>query len=79
MIGKEIITSVETRNAVVALLGFIGIHYVLDFDYPQNHEVGLSIFHSFFFFFFQNTHIPGDFLRPFNSVLDEYNTYKSSG
>ena len=60
----------------MALLGKIGTYYTLDFDYPQNHEVGLTILR---YLFFQGTCIPEDILHPFNSVLDEYNTYKSLG
>ena len=64
----------ERRNAAVALLGFIGTYYILDFDYPQNHEVGLTIL----YLFFQDTRIPGHILHPLKSAPDKYNTYKST-
>ena len=67
MVGKKII-SVERLNAVVALM---------DFDYPQNHEIALTTL--YYRFSFQDTRIPRDILHPFNSVLDEYNAYTSSG
>ena len=42
-------TSVGRHNTVAALLSYIGTYYILDFEYSQNDEVGLTILHYLFF------------------------------
>ena len=40
-VGWEKITaSVRRHNTVAALLSYIGTYYILDFEYPQNQELG---------------------------------------
>ena len=45
VVGKIIVSSLERRNVQEALLGLIGLFYLLHVDYPAKHELGLTMLH----------------------------------
>ena len=71
-LGKN--NDLRRKIYTVVVLLIIGTYCVLDFQYPQNHEVGLTIIH---YLSFENNCT--EILKPFNNTLEEYNKYKLSG
>ena len=60
----------RNQNPVTPLLAHIGMYYLLDCDYPQHYEVGLTALH---FIFYESRRIPVDFLLHFNKIVKQYN------
>ena len=52
----------------MALLAHIGLYYLLDYDYPLQYEVGLTIPH---YIFYEDSSIPVDILAHFNKSLEQ--------
>ena len=69
-VGWEKITaSVRRHNTVAALLSYTGTYYILDFEYPQNQELG-----------FFPRYLYWDILHSFNNILvEKYNKCNLSG
>ena len=41
--GKRIVSSInKVEQPLYALLTFLGLYYLLDFNYPQQYEAGLT-------------------------------------
>ena len=59
----------------MALLAYIGLYYLSDYDYPLQYEVGLTIPH---YIFYEDSSIPVDILAHFNKSLEQFNKYKFS-
>ena len=69
LIGSTIFSSInEMEQQVDGVLGFWGLCYLLDFDYPHQYKTGLK---------FGNRSIPGDMLDSFNIVFHHYNIFKT--
>ena len=66
--GKET-ASVERPTAAVALLGYIGTYYILNFECPQNNEVVLTILLTYLSV--SDTCIPRDIAQPLNKIFGE--------
>ena len=58
-----------------AVVAYMGIFYIIDFDYPPVHELGLT---SLQYICFANKEIPGDLLTTFNSALTEHMKHKDA-
>ena len=76
MVTTSVVTKIKRKeNPVTVLLAYIGMHYLLDCDYPQHSEVGLILLH---FLFYKDRHIPVDILGHFNKIVEQYNKFKAS-
>ena len=70
-LGKKITASVERPTAAVALLGYIGTYYILNFECPQNNEVVLTIHHYLSYLSVSDTCIPRDIAQPLSKIFGE--------
>ena len=58
-----------------AVVAYLATFYLLDFDYPRHHEMGLNVLQ---YYLFQDTNVPNDIAASFNAHLDAYKQFKSS-
>ena len=71
VVGKAIMTTVE--NMMEGILAYIGVFYLMDFDYPSMFEIGLTTLH---YLFFNDQNIPADILPTFTAAMNDYKLYK---
>jgi hypothetical protein len=58
-----------------AVLTLVGFFYLMDFDYPKTHEIGLTMIQNLIF---GDLRTPADIIGPFKSAKEEYLDYKKS-
>ena len=76
IVSNKIISKIDKETEpIMALLAYIGLYYLLDYDYPLQYEVGLTIPH---YIFYEDSSIPVDILAHFNKSLEQFNKYKFS-
>ncbi|XP_033125439.1 uncharacterized protein LOC117123570 [Anneissia japonica] len=66
VVGRTILTTVEISKLDEALLAFLGAFYLLDFDYPKSHEIGLSVLQCLILL---DKETPADLLKTVESVM----------
>ena len=54
---------------------YMGLYYLLDFDYPPAYEIAFTVLH---FLLFDDKATPGDLFSMFTSTMREYMAYKKS-
>ena len=57
-----------------ALLGFLSLYYLSDFNYPHQCEAGLTVLH---YFIFCDRTIPGNMLQSVNGISQDCNMFKT--
>ena len=62
------------EHPVDAILGLLGLCYLLDFDYPHQYEVDLTVLH---YFTCCDRSVLWDILESFNATLQDYNIFKN--
>ncbi len=72
--GKLILT-LDLGKIVEAVLALIGLFYLLDVDYPQSHELGLTMLHNMVF---QDLNVPADLIKLFETAKEKYLDFKKS-
>ncbi len=73
--GKIIVSRLERTKIDEALLALIGLFYLLDVDYPPEHELSLTILH---YLVFGDKAVPSALVKPFNAVLADYTKFKNA-
>ena len=58
--NRKVSTINEMEQALGALLSFLRLYYLLDFDYPNQYEADLAVL---YYFILANTSIPRDMLE----------------
>ena len=71
IVGDSVMSRIP--NLHEAILGYIAVFYLMDFDYPVVFELGLTMLQ---FLFFMDKNIPGDLLASFNMCRKDYDAYK---
>lgn len=74
IVGKRILLKVEAEKFLEAVVAFLSSFYLLDFDYPTQNEIGMTILQVFVF---NDNRIPEDITIPVNGMLKAYRKYKA--
>ena len=72
-VGKTILAKANVKEIAQVVVAFLATFYLLDFDYPRNYEIGLSIMQ---YYVFEDKHVPNDIAVTFNNVIETYQSYK---
>ena len=76
IVSNKIISKIDKETEpIMALLGYIGLYYLLDCDYLLQYEVGLTVLQ---YIFYEDSSIPVDIHAHFNKSLEQFNKYKFS-
>lgn len=74
IVGKTILSQTAIAAAVVAILGAF---YLLDFDYPKQHEYGMLMIQTLLTLVFEDETVPGDIAHIFQGMAMLYRKYKN--
>eukprot|EP00112_Aurelia_sp_Birch-Aquarium-sp1_P023159 Seg679.17 transcript_id=Seg679.17/GoldUCD/mRNA.D3Y31 product="hypothetical protein" protein_id=Seg679.17/GoldUCD/D3Y31 len=69
IVGKQIICEVDTEKLDEAVVAHLAAFYLLDFDYPKNSEVGMSMLQ---YLLFNDESIPQDITTQFKNTVAAY-------
>ena len=72
---NHIFCTIKKENIAEAILTLIGMFYLLDIDYPKQHEVGLTMMQNLFF---DDTSTPGDLIDTISSLMADYTKFKNT-
>ena len=72
---NQIFCSVNKEDIAEAVLTLIGMFYLLDIDYPKQHEVGLTMMQNLLF---GDTSSPGDLINTISSLMADYTKFKNT-
>lgn len=72
VVGKKILCTFECKDISKAIVAYLASYYVLDFDYPQTLELGLSVLQ---YFCVEDKATPVDVAKSFNNAVAEFNKY----
>ena len=75
VLGKKIFCAFNFKDLPQAAIAYLASYYVLDFDYPKNLELGLSVLQ---YFCFEDKATPVDVAKSFNHAIAEFNTYATA-
>ena len=73
IVGKIILLQVSMECLTQAVVAFLGTFYLINFDYPKQHEYGLLMLQSIVF---MNERVPSDVKSAFEGVAKAYTKYK---
>ena len=73
IVGKIILLQVSMECLAEAVVAFIGTFYLMDFDYPKQHEYGLLMLQAIVF---MDERVPSDVKSAFEGVAKAYRKYK---
>lgn len=74
IIGKIILLQRSIEDMAEAVVGFVASFYLLDFDYPQQHEFGLVMLQRIIF---EDETVPRDIAIIFEGMVKAFQKYKA--
>ena len=69
IVGKQILSQMERGKFGEAVVAFLAVFYLLDYDYPKHWEIGMNMFQ---YFVFEDRNPLEDLSVSFNQVLKQY-------
>ncbi|XP_028416858.1 uncharacterized protein LOC114541069 [Dendronephthya gigantea] len=75
IIGKKMVAELDEEKLNEGVLALLASFYLLDFDYPRFHEMGLTFLHQYIF---KDMIVPTDIKPSFELVLTDYKNFKSN-
>ena len=73
--GKSIITRLPLTDISKAFVVFMSLFYLMDLDYPQSHEVALTIMQ---YLIFEDKKTPVELIKAVDANWVEYTMYKGA-
>ncbi len=75
IVGKRILCNVEVELLGEEIIALLSSFYLVDVDYPQAQEMGLSVLQ---YVIFKDTNVPKDIACQFKTAIESYNDFKDS-
>ena len=75
IVGKRILCDVEVELLGEEIIALLSSFYLVDVDYPQAQEMGLSVLQ---YVIFKDTNVPKDIACQFKTAMGSYNDFKDS-